>query len=105
VRKVGVFLNATRDFILEHRERELWIFCNWHGDESADFARQFEGIEIWKAFHLRGQKDIESAQEYPARYILADGASGGSGTLCNWDYVAKRWPPAVGYSGRRNYAG
>lgn len=89
VRKVGVFLNATRDFILEHREAGALDILQLHGDESADFVRQFEGIELWKAFHLRGQKDIETALEYPARYILADAASGGSGTLCNWDYAAK----------------
>lgn len=89
VRKVGVFLNAPRDFILEHREAGALDIIQLHGDEPADFARQFEGIELWKAFHLRGRKDIQAALEYPARYILADAASGGSGTLCNWDYAAK----------------
>ncbi len=89
VRKVGVFLNAARDFILEHQEAGALDIIQLHGDESADFARQFEGIELWKAFHLRGQKDIEAALEYPARYILSDAAGGGSGTRCNWDYAAK----------------
>ncbi|HQC41973.1 MAG TPA: phosphoribosylanthranilate isomerase [Verrucomicrobiota bacterium] len=89
VKKVGVFLNAPRDFILKHQEAGELDILQLHGDKSPDFARQFEEIEIWKAFHLRGEKDIEAALEYPARYILADSASAGSGTLCNWDYVAK----------------
>lgn len=89
VKKVGVFLNASRDFILEHQEAGELDILQLHGNESPDFARQFKGIELWKAFHLSGQKDIESALEYPAHYILADGAIAGSGTLCNWDYVAK----------------
>ncbi len=89
VRKVGIYRNATREFILNHQKAGALDIIQLHGTEPPEFAQQFEGTELWKAFHLQTKEDIEAAAQYPADYILADGERAGSGELCNWDRVAE----------------
>ncbi len=60
-----------------------------HGAEPAGYARQLRGVEVWRAFHLRGEADIEEAAEFPCSMIVADSARGGSGQCCDWEAVSR----------------
>lgn len=46
VKKINVFLNASRDFILENQEAGELDILQLHKNESPDFARQFKGIKL-----------------------------------------------------------
>jgi phosphoribosylanthranilate isomerase len=88
VKKVGVFVN----YPLEEIERIVKLCAldvvQLHGDESPEFARQLQGVEVWKALNLRSADDVKYAETYPADLVLIDAMSkeqrGGTGKLSNW---------------------
>jgi len=93
VKKVGVFVNYPLAEILR-----IVKFCGLdvvqlHGDESPEFARQFQGVEVWKALSLRNADDMDYAEKYPADLILVDAMSGeqrgGTGRTCDWSPAAE----------------
>ena len=72
VRKVGVFVDASRDEILRAVEAGGLDVVQLHGRESADFARTVDFVEVWKATY---------DPDFPAARLVCDAPQGGSGQL------------------------
>lgn len=80
VKKVGVFVNASPDYIREAIALGSLDVVQLHGNESAAFAASLKGVEVWKAFTLPDA----AAMNFPAARLLIDSAHPGSGERCNW---------------------
>jgi phosphoribosylanthranilate isomerase len=85
--KVGVFVNASDEFVAEAaRECSLGLL-QFHGDENSWFCTQF-GIMSMKAFRMRDEKSLEDLLNFSTDAWLldayVDGERGGSGKTFNW---------------------
>ena len=70
VRKVGVFVDATRDEIRRAVELGGLDVVQLHGNEDADFARSIDFSPVWKATY---------DPDFPAIRLVCDAPRGGSG--------------------------
>ncbi len=59
-----------------------------HGNEDERYARSVRGAEVWKAWTLKSEADVEKAAGYPAEIIVADSPRGGSGMSSDWRLAA-----------------
>ena len=59
-----------------------------HGNESADYARNVTGTEVWKAFNLNSEAALAEAETFPCALVVAD-SGGGTGRPCRWDLAAR----------------
>ena len=59
-----------------------------HGNESADYARNVTGAEVWKAFNLNSEAVLAEAEAFPCAVVVAD-SGGGTGRPCRWDLAAR----------------
>ena len=93
VKKVGVFVNASKSEI-----ENITILCGLdiiqlHGEEPATLAEQLGSERVWKAFHITSTADIAKAATYPAAAIVVDTATanlrGGTGKICDWQLAAQ----------------
>ncbi|MDA3797643.1 MAG: phosphoribosylanthranilate isomerase [Kiritimatiellae bacterium] len=91
VRKVGVFVNERNEDILKIVRQCCLDVVQLHGDEDGDDIESLQkaGVEVWRAFSLKSQLDVEDAIACVADKILVDSISsseyGGSGKVCNWE--------------------
>jgi phosphoribosylanthranilate isomerase len=80
--KVGVFVDAERNRILELADRLHLDAVQFHGRESAEFCLGWPQKRI-KAVRVSGPDSLSSAAAYPVDFILADayveGRVGGTG--------------------------
>ena len=89
--RIGVFVNATKEYIL-HRAAELGLHgVQLHGAESPALCRALrrEGLTVIKAFALRRPEDLTATEGYTdvCRYFLFDTPTpryGGSGRAFDW---------------------
>ncbi len=87
-KRVGVFVNATRDFILQRAELFGLDLIQLHGTETPEMCEQLRlatGCSIIKAFGIGYDTDFDRINDYEevADYLLFDSRSpsvGGSGT-------------------------
>ncbi len=94
VEKVGVFVNASTDEILEKADIYGLSAVQLHGDETAadcKLIRQ-EGLKVVKALPIKEQQDLAEAARYEnaADYLLFDTKSklrGGSGQQFDWSLL------------------
>lgn len=90
LKKVGVFVNATKAYILEKAIEYGLDFVQLHGEESPEFCRDLQQeIAVIKAFKVQDKKDIRLTKAYEGTcdYFLFDTAGklyGGNGILFNW---------------------
>ena len=70
VRKVGVFVDATRDEIRRAVELGMLDIVQLHGKEDAEFARSIDFSTVWKATY---------DPDFPAERLVCDAPQGGSG--------------------------
>ncbi len=89
VKKVGVFVNAAKEFIFSTVKTGGLDVVQLHGGESAEFARSLRGLTVWKAAHLKSHADVDFYVSYPAERIVADAEAGGSGVLSSWELAAE----------------
>ena len=87
--KVGVFVNATKEFIRSKCEEFHLDAIQLHGDESEDFCSQFDShIRVIKVFRVHDDFDMDMANDWNhASMLLFDtrtSAFGGSGKKFNW---------------------
>jgi phosphoribosylanthranilate isomerase len=98
VKKVGVFVNAGYDEIMETVEDYGLDIVQLHGDETPELCEQLmEEVEVIKAFSI-GNSDVsidEMIEDYDevCDYYLFDtkvnGATGGTGVKFDWKKIAK----------------
>jgi indole-3-glycerol phosphate synthase len=91
IRKVGVFVDASREYILEKvRDYGLQV-VQLHGKESPELCRSLrsEGLEVIKSFRVRTSEDLKQTGFYERTcdYFLFDTKTplpGGSGKKFDW---------------------
>lgn len=96
VKRVGVFVNASKAFILEKAKRYLLDIAQLHGEESAMFCDEIKatGLSVVKAFSIDKDFAFRSivAYEFACDYLLFDtkGAKrGGNGDAFDWSILEK----------------
>ena len=101
VLKVGVFVNETLDAIRATAEAARLDVIQLHGDEAPAFARELDGLRLWKAFRVDENFAAEALAEWPVEAALLDGPAGsdygGTGRQFPWDRAleAKRYKPVI----------
>ena len=99
IKKVGVFVNAEYDEIIQTVEDYGLDVVQLHGKETPELCEQLsDDVEVIKAFSINGTTGSidELVEEYDAvcDYYLFDtaatnGAAGGTGTQFDWKLVKK----------------
>ncbi len=93
IERVGVFVNAKRDFILEKVNEYGLDLIQLHGNESPSFCKELnETLPIIKAFSIADISDIEQTKAYEGLwgYFLFDTKTpqhGGSGLKFDWEIL------------------
>ncbi|MEL0457572.1 phosphoribosylanthranilate isomerase [Flavobacteriaceae bacterium SZ-1-7] len=94
IKKVGVFVNASLDFIQEKIEKHNLNAVQLHGEESPEFcdALKNKNIEIIKVFSIKDEFNFEILKPYEnvVDYFLFDTKGklpGGNGYTFNWDVL------------------
>ncbi len=96
--KVGVFVNATLDFLAQKIHDYALDVVQLHGSESPDYLDALKINEpttkIWKAFAIDATFDFASTEPYQSRadYFLFDTKTplhGGAGAKFDWTILEK----------------
>ena len=93
--RVGVFVNASLDFILKQTEAFQFSYIQLHGSESPQFCKEIReqsGCKVIKAVSISSAEDLASASRYEgfADLLLFDTKCttvGGSGRKFSWDIL------------------
>jgi phosphoribosylanthranilate isomerase len=92
VSKVGVFVNATEDFVRQVIEVSGIDTLQFHGEESPEFCANFS-LKVIKAFRIRDLESLRECLSYSSHAWLLDsyveGAMGGTGVAFNWDVATE----------------
>lgn len=108
IKKTGVFVDSSLDFILEKTEKYKLRAIQLHGNESVSFCKKLKErlhtlavwstseIEIFKVFGIKDSFDFSILKEYEAyvNYFLFDTKGkekGGNGYTFDWE-VLKNYP-------------
>ena len=93
-KRVGVFVNADRDYILRRRDELQLDWVQLHGHETPDFCHGLKekGMQVIKAFALDRPADIEQVLPYEdvCDLFLFDtpcAGYGGSGKCFDWSLL------------------
>lgn len=93
-KRVGVFVNETKDNILMYADRFDLDYIQLHGEESPEYCRTLHslGFRIIKAFSIAHAKDLVAASRYEdfCDYYLFDTRTaryGGSGQQFDWNIL------------------
>lgn len=93
IKKVGVFVNAKADYIIEKINRYQLDLIQLHGEETPDFCEVMNHlIPVIKAFGVNEDFNMKVLENYFAccDYFLFDTKTtehGGSGTQFDWDLL------------------
>ena len=101
IQKVGVFVNATLEEVLEKVQEYGLDIAQLHGDESPAFCRMLKtrletsferSIHIWKVFPIHDNFDFEILTPYETvvdLYLFDTKGKerGGTGKLFNWELL------------------
>jgi phosphoribosylanthranilate isomerase len=86
--KVGVFVNAPDDLVVEAARRCGLNILQFHGDEPPEQCLRY-GLMSMKAFRISGPESLSVLESYPTDAWLLDayspGQLGGTGQCFNWD--------------------
>ena len=86
--RVGVFVNAPADLVMQAIAQCNLTMLQFHGDENSEFCTQF-GLMSLKAFRTRDESSLEQLENYETDAFLLDAHSknglGGTGETFNWD--------------------
>ncbi|MDR0823615.1 MAG: phosphoribosylanthranilate isomerase [Prevotella sp.] len=91
--RVGVFVNADLDYIIEKTNRYGLDIIQLHGNESPEFCKRLnETMPIIKAFSIGEASDFEQTEKYEGLwgYFLFDTKTpryGGSGQKFDWNIL------------------
>lgn len=104
---IGVFVNETRDRIIEAAETVGLHAVQLHGDEPPDFCEGFGSVRVIKALRVGDDFDCRVLETYRVAMILLDtsvkGTYGGTGHRFDWRKAieAKRYAPIILAGGLR----
>ncbi len=94
VQRVGVFVNASIEFILDLAQRQILNYIQLHGAESVELCREVKahGLGVIKAISVASSSDITLTSQYDGEvdYLLFDTKSsgyGGSGQRFDWSVL------------------
>ena len=90
IKKVGVFQNNSKEFILKAYNEVGLDFVQLHGNEPVEFVESLQ-IPVIKAFNLKDKDSINKMTQYKNINnlvgYLVDGAKGGSGEVFQWNWI------------------
>lgn len=90
--KVGVFVNAPEDLVLQAIAECGLNILQFHGDETPEYCGQFPVMTI-KAFRIRNAESLKALPDYPTDAWLLDACVadklGGTGERFNWDLAVE----------------
>jgi len=92
--RVGVFVNATEQEVLQCFHNDLIEVAQFHGDESNAFLKQFatHNLPFIKAIGVKNLNDLENLTQFHTPYLLLDahapGVYGGTGETIDWKIAA-----------------
>ena len=95
IKKVGVFVNAKADYIIEKIDRYKLDFIQLHGNESSSFCEVMSHlVKVIKAFGMDEHFDFNVLNAYKnvCEYFLFDTKTtehGGSGKQFDWTLLEK----------------
>ena len=91
IRKVGVFVNASPDYILRSVKKYNFQYVQLHGNETPDYCRSLQnrGINIIKAFRVDSSFNFSMLNNFKAQcdFFLFDAKGdqpGGNGVTFDW---------------------
>ncbi|MDR1783418.1 MAG: phosphoribosylanthranilate isomerase [Dysgonamonadaceae bacterium] len=94
IKKVGVFVNTSKDYILETAKKYGLDILQLHGTESPEFCEELRenGYIIIKAFSIADANDLNKCKKYTysCDYFLFDTKTplfGGSGQRFDWQIL------------------
>ena len=92
IMRVGVFVNAPKDFICQAVAECGLSLLQFHGDEPPEFCTQF-GVMSMKAFRIRDAESLKELPKYSTDAWLLDACSseslGGTGEKFNWNLAVE----------------
>lgn len=93
-KRVGVFVNESKENILMYADRFALDYIQLHGNESPEYCRSLRsnGLHLIKAFSLSHPKDLAAVSAYKGLcdYYLFDTKTpqyGGSGNQFDWNLL------------------
>ena len=87
--RVGVFVNAPPDDVLEAARALKLTAVQLHGAEDAAYAAALrEEVRVIKAFSFHTGLTREALEAFPADAVLLDGPKGGGGAPFDWARAA-----------------
>jgi phosphoribosylanthranilate isomerase len=93
ISKVGVFVNATEDFMRRAVAETGIDTLQLHGEETPEFCARFAPLKIVKAFRVQDRTSLHDCLRYREHAWLLDsyvaGAQGGTGVAFNWDVAVE----------------
>lgn len=96
IRKVGVFVNASPDYILRSVKKYDFQYVQLHGTETPDYCRSLRnrGINIIKAFRVDDSFNFSMLNNYKAQcdFFLFDAKGeqpGGNGISFDWQIMSR----------------
>ncbi|MFL0249223.1 phosphoribosylanthranilate isomerase [Clostridium neuense] len=93
IKKVGVFVNEDYEKVKNIANTLKLDILQFHGNEGNEYIKKFKGYEVWKAYSLNSEKDIEIIRKCCADAFLIDSKSGnkigGTGQVFDWSLLKK----------------
>ncbi|GAB3981206.1 phosphoribosylanthranilate isomerase [Spirosoma terrae] len=96
IRKVGVFVNASPDYILRNVKKYDFQYVQLHGNETPDYCRSLRnrGISLIKAFRVDESFNFSMLNNYKAHcdFFLFDAKGdqpGGNGITFDWSILRR----------------
>jgi len=90
IKKVGVFVNQSRDMINRVCSELGLDVIQFHGDETPSDVAEYD-VEVWKAIRVSNKEDIAIARKYSVDGLLMDtsvaGVYGGTGQTFDWNIL------------------
>ena len=105
IKRVGVFVDEKASTVKKIAKLCGLDMLQFHGKESPQYCKQFNGYKVIKAFRISKPQDLEGASKYKTFAYLFDSFSkarlGGTGNKFNWKILAQaaRIKPIVFLSG------
>lgn len=92
VSRVGLFVNASKEYIDEACSKSGIDVIQLHGDESAEFSGLFQKPVI-KALPIEKESDLQRINDYKCTVLLdakaPQGVYGGTGSSFDWSLISE----------------